>query len=160
VTDNESGFEIAGERYEIPRLEDLDLDEEQILYDIAGIVQADFAPAHPEASDEVKLSVMQDIADKVRNPAFKRALAHIAYRRKHPGETFGAIDVVVGKVNALDSEIALMRGDDSPPELSSPSELDSSKSSSETSPSEDSGTPSGSISDKVVVIHAATGTGR
>lgn len=156
----EPGFEIDGERYEVPRLEDLDMDEEQILYDVAGIVQSDFVPAHPEAPDEVKLSVMQGIADKCRNPAFKRALAHIAYRRQHPELAFGDINIVIGKANALDAELALLRGDDDPPAPSSPNESESEKTSSEPLKSEGSTKRSRSTSDPEAALHVVTGTGR
>lgn len=156
----ESGFEIDGERYDVPRLDSLDLNEEQILFDLAGIVQVDFAPAHPEAPDEEKRAIEREMADKIRNPSFKRALAHIAYRRRHPDAAFDDVQLVVGKVNALDAEIALVRGDGSPPETSSPNEQENVKSSSKPSRSEASGKPSGSDSEPVAEILELTGTGR
>lgn len=158
--EQQSGFEIDGDRYEVPRLDELDLDEEQILFDIAGVVQVDFAPPHPEASEEEKLEIAREMAAKVRNPAFKRALAHIAYRRRHPETAYSDVELVIGKVNALDAEIALIRGDASPPETSSPSEQESSVTTSEPSKSEDSGTPSGSGSEQAAELHVLTGTGR
>lgn len=156
----DSGFEIDGERYEVPRLDSLDLDEEQILFDVSGIVQVDFAPPHPEAADEEKRELEREMASKIRNPSFKRALAHIAYRRRHPEAGYDDVQLVVGKVNALDAEIALIRGDAPDPQTSSPSEQESSVTSSEPSRSEDSGTPSGSYSEPVAEIHVLTGTGK
>lgn len=153
------GFEIEGERYDVPRLDELDLDEEQILFDLAGIVQVDFAPAHPEASEEERQEITREIVAKVRNPAFKRALAHIAYRRRHPETAFSDVQLVVGKVNALDAEVALIRGDSEDPQTSSPNEPESNGTTSEPSRSEASGTPSGSDSEPVAEIHVLTGTG-
>ena len=102
-----SYVEIDGERYEIPRVDELDLDEEQILYDVAGVIQPDFMPAHPSAPEETRKGVELLMAARIRNPAFKRALVIIAYRRRHPETPFEEIDTRIGRVNAFDAELAL-----------------------------------------------------
>ena len=156
-----SGFEINGEAYEVPRLDSLNLNEEQVLYDVAGIVQSDFAPAHPEASEEQKLVAARVLDERLRNPAFKRALVYIAYRRKNPGVAISEMDVVVGEtVNAIDSEVALWRGDADPTTTGSPSESESEPSSNEPLSSSDSSSNSQSIAEQVVVPLASTGTTR
>lgn len=155
-----SGFLIGGAYYEVPRLETFDLDEEQILYDISGIVQTDFVPAHPEATDEEKAEVDRRIFLSVRNPSFKRALVHIAYRRKHRDKTFDEIAELVGRVSAVDSELALLRGEADPPATSSPTQPENNSSTSEPSSSSGSGTSSGSDSDGAAEILPLTGTGR
>jgi hypothetical protein len=157
----ETGFEIDGKVYEVPRLETFDLDEEQILFDVAGVVQLDFVPAHPDASDEEKALVQRSMMAQIRDPRFKRALAHIAYRRRNPDVSFHEVQERMGKINALDAELAILGGgEDDPPPESSPSEPKSATSSSGPSSNEDSGSPSESDSAPVVEIHAATGTGR
>lgn len=144
----EAGFEIDGTRYEIPRLDTFTMDEAQILYELSGVVQEDFAPEDPEASDEVKAAHEAGLESKIRNPAFKRALAHISYRRAHPDLPFDAAALAVGKANALDVTLALFKGEpESPPEMSSPNEPESKPSSSEHSKSEDSGSRLRSVSD-------------
>ena len=102
-----SYLEIDGERYEIPRLDDLDMDEEQILYDVGLVAIPDFMPAHPQSPPEVKSAIELVNATRTRNPAFKRALVIIAYRRRHPDLSFGEIDRRVGKLNGFDAELAL-----------------------------------------------------
>lgn len=155
-----SGFQIGGAYYDVPRLETFDLDEEQILYDISGLVQMDFVTAHPEATDEVKAAVDLRILTAVRNPAFKRALIHIAYRRKHRDKTFEEIASLVGRVSAVDSEAALIRAEQSPPAPSSPTQPESKRSTSDPSSSSDSGKASESDSDGAAEILPLTGTGR
>lgn len=158
---SQPGFEINGERLDVPTLESLTLDEEQILYDVAGVVQMDFIRAHPEASDEEKEAVERLILIRVRDPRFKRALAHIAYRRRYPAADFGDVQILVGSMNALDVDLALLgKGDAEDPTTSSPSEHESRSSSNGSSSSEDSGSPSGSDSGEVVDLRASTGTGR
>lgn len=157
----EAGFEIEGEVYEVPRLETFDLDEEQILYDVAGVVQLDFVPAHPDASEEEKEFVQRAMMARIRDPRFKRALAHVAYRRRYPEAAFDDVAIRIGKMNALDAELAIFgEADADPPAKSSPSEPESETSSSEPSNGEASGNPSGSDSAPVVELHAATGAGR
>jgi hypothetical protein len=116
----QAGFEIDGEQYEIPRLDTITLDEERVLYIYADTVLQDFAPAHPEAPEEEQAAVDRAQYRRVRNPDFKRALAHIAYRRRHPDVSDAEVQVAIGKANALEVDIALIRGgDDSPPATSS-----------------------------------------
>jgi len=98
---------IDDEEYEIPRLDDLDLDEEQILYDVAGIALSDFMPAHPESPPEVKRAIELMHATQTRNPAFKRALVLIAYRRENRELSFEELSGRIGRVNGFDSELAL-----------------------------------------------------
>jgi hypothetical protein len=102
-----SYIEIADERYELPRLDDLDLDEEQILYDVGGVAIPDFMGAHPESPEAVKTAVELVIAARTRNPAFKRALVLIAYRRRFPALELETIQERIGKVNGFDAELAL-----------------------------------------------------
>jgi hypothetical protein len=159
-TPKQTGFLIGGTYYDVPRLETFDLDEEQILFDISGVIQMDFVPAHPEASDEEKAEVDRRIFLTVRNPSFKRALIHIAYRRQHREMSFDEIASLVGRVSAVDSELALLRGDADPPATTSQKQPENSSPTSEPSKSEDSGRGSRNGSDEAVEHLPLTGTGR
>lgn len=118
-----TGFLIDGEHYSLPTLDTITLDEERVLYIYADTVLQDFVPAHPESTDEERAAFELLQMRKLRNPDFKRALAHIAYRRKHPEVEDSEIQVAIGKANALEVDIAMLRGnEDSPPAPSSQNE--------------------------------------
>lgn len=153
------GFEIGEERYEIPDFGSLTLDEAEIMYDISGVIQEQLAPLHPESSDDEKLAHELQSIRLIGNPRFKRALAHIAYRRRHPDADFDHISFVVGGANAMDVTLEFLRGDPDPPAQSSPKQLASKRSTSDPSSSGDSGTASGSDSSAQVVPLSPTGTG-
>lgn len=159
--ENPSGFEIDGEVLEVPTLDSLDMNEAQILYDLSGVIIEDFIPAHPDATEEERAAVMALQGMKVRNPAFRRALVHVAYRRAHPNAEFDSIHEITGKANATDVTIAILmrEDDDADPSTSSPKPLEPRSSTSETSESSSSGNPSGSDSDGQDVIPLRTGTG-
>jgi len=105
VTDPQ--IEIDGELYPLPLVGDLDLNEEEILYDISGVIIPDFMPAPVGASEEIQRAVALMQAARVRNPRFKRALCVIAYLRKHPEIDLEAASERIGKVGAFDAELAL-----------------------------------------------------
>ena len=105
VTDPQ--IEIDGELYPLPLVGDLDLNEEEILYDISGVIIPDFMPAPVGASEDIQRAVVLMQAARVRNPRFKRALCVIAYLRKHPEIDLEAASERIGKVGAFDAELAL-----------------------------------------------------
>lgn len=155
----EPGIEIDGERYELPDLWSLTLDEAELVYDISGVIQEQFAPLHPESSKEQKALHDAQNMQAISRPSFKRALVHVAYLRRHPDAKAEDLNVIIGQVNALAVSLEFLRGDQSPPAQSSPKQPESEPSSSRTSSSEASGTTSGSDSDARVVQLAPTGTG-
>lgn len=110
-----AGFEIDGERYEIPTLDTITLDEERILFLYSDCVVQDFAPSHPDWAPERTAAHELIQMQKVRDPAFKRALAHIAYRRRHPDEDDAEINRALGTVNALEVDLAMLGDDPRPP---------------------------------------------
>jgi hypothetical protein len=119
----EAGFEIGDERYSIPSLGSLTLDEERLLFIYADAVVQDFIPAHPDWSEEEVDRHERVMIARVRNPAFKRTLAHIAYRRRHPEIEDDEIQDLLGEVVALDLDVAVLRGDtddEDPTETTSP----------------------------------------
>lgn len=111
----ESGFVIDGESYAIPTLDSLTLDEERLLYLYADCVVQDFASPHPDWSDEDKNRYEYMLSERVRNPNLKRALAHIAYHRKHPDMSDEEILDAIGKVRALELDRAMLRPQDEDP---------------------------------------------
>jgi len=140
----ESGFEVDGERLEIPTLDTITLDEERVLYIYADVVLSDFLPTHPDWSDEDKQAHMMLQGHKIRNPDFKRALVHIAYKRAHPDIDNDEINVKVGEAGALELDLALLRGrpDDEDPQTRSPNGRDKTSANSTLERSGDSGKPS------------------
>lgn len=107
-----AGFEIEGKRYEIPKLSTINLDEERILYVYADVVLQDFAPVDPRLDDAAKQLIEFAQFRHIRNPDFKRALAHIAYRRKHPDVSDADIQSAMGLVNALEVDMDMIRAED------------------------------------------------
>ena len=158
-TQNPIGFEIDGQVYEVPTLDSFDMDEAQLLYDLSGVILEDFIPAPLDASDEEKAAHYQLQLVRIRNPAFRRAFVHVAYRRKHEGYDFDALDKGIGKMNATDISIAVLsRGDDPDPSTSSPSKLEQSSNENATSEPSSSGNGSGSDSERPELTLAPTGT--
>ena len=155
----EPGIEIDGERYELPDLWSLTLDEAELVYDISGVIQEQFAPLHPDSSKEQRAFHEAQNMQAISRPSFKRALVHVAYLRRHPEAKGQDLNVIIGQVNALAVSLEFLRGEASPPETSSPKQPESKNDGSTTSNSEPSGTTSGSDSAGQVVPLGRTGTG-
>ncbi len=87
-------FKIDGVAYEMPEIDDLDIEEWEIVYEASGLVLADFAPALDEKG---KLDKKADAerTRRIQQPAFLRARLHIAYRRANPGANDDEIAEVV-----------------------------------------------------------------
>ena len=155
----ETGFDINGEVYEVPTLDSFDMDEAQILYDLSGVVLEDFIPPHPDSPDQEKAAHYQLQLLRVRDPGFKRALVHIAYRRKHEDYDSTVLDKAIGKMNATDISIAVLaRGDEEDPQSDSLNKPDVKSSTNGTSESSSSGSPSQSDSERPALTLAPTGT--
>ena len=155
----ETGFDINGEVYEVPTLDSFDMDEAQILYDLSGVVLEDFIPPHPDSTDQEKAAHYQLQLLRVRDPGFKRALVHVAYRRKHPDYDSTVLDKAIGKMNATDISIAVLaRGDEEDPQSDSLNKPDEKSNTNGTSESSSSGSPSQSDSERPALTLAPTGT--
>lgn len=113
----ESGFEIDGNRYPVPTFETFSMDEAQVLFDYSGLAIEDFVSADPDASEEEKEAHEAAILDRAKNPAFKRALLHIAYQRGNVDASPSKVKEIVGRANMVDIARALAGEDDtdSPP---------------------------------------------
>jgi hypothetical protein len=87
-------FKIDNAEYEIPALDDLDMDEWQILYDYTGLILDDFAPQEDEDEE-------RDRMRRTSQPGFTRAMLHIGYRRANPELKPDAIRQVTGSAKLL-----------------------------------------------------------
>lgn len=156
---SDAGFEIDGESYAIPRLDTITLDEERILYIYADTVLQDFMPANPADPAEAQQAYLALQMRKLRNPEFKRALAHIAYKRQHPELDDSSIQSAIGKVSALEVDIAIIKGsaDDNPPASNSLSEHSSRSDTNEPSRSEAFGSHTANGSEQAAEIPEAIG---
>jgi hypothetical protein len=132
-------------------------------------VLQDFAPVQPLASDEEKEIYNAAQMRLIRNPEFKRALAHIAYRRRHPEVGDAEIQSAIGLANALEVELALLRGDEEveeypPAQSSQRSSSSESAANGESSPSKPSsmstntGSDTETASGNLVTIPSRIGT--
>jgi len=153
------GIEIRGSKYPLPTLDTVTLAEERVLFVYADCVVRDFIPAHPDATDEEKAAYAQLQLRKIRNPDFKRCLAQISYRRSHPDAEDAAAWEAAGDANALETDIAMLWGDDpDPPAETSQKQPESETSTSEHSSSTDSGRSTTNGSERPDESPAATGT--
>jgi hypothetical protein len=153
------GIEIRGARYPFPTLDTVTLSEERVLFVYADCVVRDFIPAHPEASDEERAAYEQLQLRKIRNPDFKRCLAFIAFKRKHPDLEDAEVWKAAGEANALEADIAMLWGDGpSPPATTSQKQPVSETPTSEPSTSTDSGRSTSNGSDHQDVSLTPTGT--
>lgn len=160
----EAGFRIDGRVYEIPTLDTLDLDEQEIFWDLTQMGVEDFVPPSIDEPDEVLAEYRAEMSRRVKNPRFLRALVHIAYRRGNRELPEAAIVAVVGSVNysgVFVDFIAASRGDDAgPPVAESTSELDESSPRSSVDSNANGGTDTSSGSDEPDATPSPTGTGR
>ena len=156
---DESGFVIDGRTYPVPTLDTFTMDEAQVLYDYAGLALEDFGPAHPSWPKEEQDAHEAGVLHKAKNPAFKRALVHVAYARGNPTESLATVRAIAGNVNILEATLALFGGDDDNPPVTTDSqnEPESENGSSQTSRQSDSGSPSSNDSDGLVSLPVRTG---
>jgi hypothetical protein len=160
VSDEETpaGFEIDGARCPVPTLDSFTIDEAQVLYDYANLVLEDFAPAHPDASDEEREKHDQGLLAKVRNPGFKRALMHVALQRANPDMPAKTVEQHVGRANALDAAVSMIGGDVEDPTLGSQKQPSPGSDSRTLSPPSGSGSRSANGSGEPDGRPAPTGT--
>lgn len=153
------GIEIRGSRYPFPMLDTVTLDEERVLFVYADCVVREFIPAHPEATDEERAAYEALQLRKIRNPDFKRALAFIAYRRKHPDSEEETAWKAAGEANALEVDIAMLWGDGpNPPATTSQKQPENKRSTSEHLSSTDSGRSTTNGSEQAEESPTPTGT--
>lgn len=157
----ESGFVIDGETYALPTLSTITLDEERILFLYADVIVQDFLPPHPDWKEPVVRTYVERQERKFRDPAFKRSLAHIAYRRKHPDLSDSEIEELLGSLIAIEVDLAVLRGEDEedPTETTSPRSHEKTSESSKRGSPGDSGTHTEISSEIPEETPAISGTG-
>jgi hypothetical protein len=134
-------LKVEDRTYEIPTIDDLDLDEWEIMFDVAGLVYADFAPAPDRADEQIDGDedgpLEKERLRRVMGVKFWKAMLHIACRRDNPTMSDDAIRKLVGRVKRTDLDAAMSDAigegeaptplDETPePEPSSPEEKDNS----------------------------------
>jgi hypothetical protein len=110
--DAETGFLIDGKVYGIPSWDSLNLNEEEVLYDLCGLVQEDFMPAEGESDEEHE----ERLTGLMKRPKFWAALMQIAYQRGNPDAKPGDVKLVIGKTNRLDAMSAMGKPEKETPE--------------------------------------------
>ncbi len=116
-------FKIGDDEYEIPPIDDFDMDEWQLVYEYAGLVLEDFAPCDDAAVMEGEEKVGEDGPDEkarqrlVGQPAFMRSLLHIGYRRAHPELKDAEIRAVTGTAKLTRLFEDAVEDDAGPPEV-------------------------------------------
>lgn len=155
-----TGFVIDGVSYPVPTLDTITLDEERVLFTYADVVVQDFLPPHPDWKEHVVLAYQTRQAGKFRDPAFKRALAHIAYKRAHPEIDDVDLEAILGSLQALAVDLAVLTGgdDENPPIATSPKRQEKTTESSARERSGDSGIPTETSSETPDENPANTGT--
>lgn len=156
-----NGFEIGDAVYPIPQVMSLDMDEAEIFWDLCGHTIETFSPDNDGEYTDDRIRIITAL---MRNPRFRRALMHIAYRREHPQASYDEISGHVGKASNMQSYVAwiaqLDREDDAvPPSEASTSEQTESSLSSAADASRSSGSDSQKSTGPPVALLPATGTG-
>lgn len=95
-------FTIEGADYPIPQLTSLTLDEAVVFYRVAGFPVEDLWIKPKDTTG------IQQMLDRMRDPAVVLTLVNIAYRRGNPGVPDRDVADVVGRVQLLDALSALM----------------------------------------------------
>lgn len=111
-------FKIGEDEYEIPPIDDFDMDEWQLVYEYASLVLEDFAPVEDEEAEKERTR-------RVGQPAFMRSLLHIGYRRAHPEVKDAEIKEITGHAKLTRLFEDAVEDDAGPPEVTDIS-LDSS----------------------------------
>lgn len=146
-----AAFEIDGREYPIPSVFGLTMGEAQTLYDYSGYALEDFVPPAPGEPDDKRMQ-------QVRNPAFKRAMVHIAYQRGNPDVTRDAVASLVDGVQMFDMVAAMYQADDADPTPVSPNGPQTSSDADGPSTNESGGRLSSITAAPQDVIPVATGT--
>jgi hypothetical protein len=153
MSEAEPGFLIDGEHYPFPTLDSLDLDEAELLYLATGWGPEDFVF---DPDDEQA----EEIAKRIIRPTTLKAMARIAYRRRHPSVDDKTVAKLAGKSSATHALVSLFAsgGEESPPVEESTSGPDGSSRTSSVDSSESSGTDSTTSSDAPVGGQPITST--
>ena len=145
-----AAFEIDGREYPIPSVFELTMGEAQTLYDYCGYTLEDFVPPKPGEPDEKRIA-------QVRDPAFKRAMVHVAYQRGNPDMPKDEVGRLIDGVQMLDMVAAMYEADDEDPSQVSQNAPPSSSGASGPLTNGSSGRPSPNGSGLPDVTRAPTG---
>ncbi len=130
-----AAFEIDGRDYPIPSVFQLTMGEAQTLYDYSGYTLEDFVPPLPDQPDDKRI-------EQLRNPAFKRAMVHIAYQRGNPDTPKDEVGRLVDGVQMFDMVAAMYGDEDTDPTPDSPNQPSDKSEPTDTTNGQGSGSPS------------------
>ena len=145
-----ASFEIDGREYPVPSVFQLTMGEAQVLFDYSGYTLEDFVPPVPGEPDDKRFR-------QIRDPAFKRAMVHIAFQRGNPDTAREDITRLVDGMQMLDVTAALYADDDQDPTPVSPNEPQTSSESERQSTNASSGRPSSTTLAPQDATHAPIG---
>ncbi len=130
-------FKIEGVEYELPGVDDLDLDEWELMYERTGILFEDFAPLENKKDETAR-------SRRLSQPGFLRTMLEISMRRTYPDRDHDAIADVVRKAKMLPVLESISEGKDAdalPPESTLEPVPSSPRNSDDSSESESSDSP-------------------
>lgn len=145
-----AAFEIDGRDYPVPSVFTMTMGEAQVLYDYSGYTLEDFVPPLPDEPDT-------RIA-KLKDPAFKRAMVHIAFQRGNPDTSPDEVRQLVDGVQMMDMTVAMFGDENEDPTPGSQKQPEPKSSPYDLSSTEGSGSRSDSTSDEPAVTLVPTGT--
>lgn len=145
-----AAFNIDGRDYPVPSVFQLTMGEAQVLYEYSGYTLEEFVPPAPGEPDT-------DRARMVGNPAFKRAMVHIAYQRGNPDMARDDVAKAVDGMQMWDMILDMLT-DDADPTVASQNEQPSSSGPGSTPTTPSSGRHSDTSSDEQVASLVRTGT--
>lgn len=101
ATDENTGlvFVIDDQEYTAPGLDELDMQERRVLYDLAGVIQEDFMREEDEDDAEHEARIRR----LMRPPGFMEALMHIAYARANPRLSREKVQAVIDRTNFMEA---------------------------------------------------------
>jgi hypothetical protein len=152
-------FKIGSDEYEIPEVFGFDFDEAQILYDYSKLTIEDFVADGDDG--QMTADGLLSLLEKMKNPAFLRALRHVAYRRKNLGASEAKIKVSISGDNFAEAYVEWItsldqESDDGPPLLESTKELEEPSPSSTVDETRSSGSDASEPTSIGQDIHLAT----
>jgi hypothetical protein len=146
-----AGIEIDGREYPVPSVFQLTMGEAQVLYDYSGYTVEDFVPPVPGDPDEERMA-------RVKNPAFKRAMVHVAYQRGNPDAAHAEVAKVVDGLEMWGAILDMLVDNDADPTSVSQNKPENSQPSETSSTDGSSGRRSSTKSGEQAVTLVPTGT--
>jgi hypothetical protein len=88
-------FVIDGSEYDAPSLDEFNMAERRVMFELAGIVEEDFVQNDDETDEDHAARVEK----MTRHPGFLEALMHVAYQRSHPDIKRAKVQALIDRTN-------------------------------------------------------------